>query len=388
VYPRFSDLIKDVFGVDIPLPFSSFGIMLAFAFLVGCYFFALELWRKEEQGLIKPIRIKKIPNEKLPIRKLIKNASLGFIIGFKLLWIVFHYNEFTRDALSYIFSLRGNWWGGLIGTIVGIIQLIYAWRKRKDKPEDEKESIIHPYQQIGKMALMATIFCFIGARLFYYFEDIDRLINDPINSMMKGGLNIYGGLIFGGGYIIFFIKRTGLNLLHFGDACAPALMIAYGIARMGCQLSGDGDWGIPNDTPKPSWMSFLPDWVWAYNYPNNALGVDLKSYFIELGYESTTGNAWPTPLYELLICLIFFMILWNLRKKIIIPGLLFSIYLVLNGLERFTIEIIRTNPRYQLLGFSATMAQWIAVVLICVGGYGIWYFSFNREKTNDGIQQI
>ncbi|MCK5279410.1 MAG: prolipoprotein diacylglyceryl transferase, partial [Cyclobacteriaceae bacterium] len=184
--------------------------------------------------------------------------------------------------------------------------------------------------------------------------------------------------------IIYILKRRKLNLMHFGDASAPALMLAYGIARLGCHLSGDGDWGIPNDDPKPSWMSFLPDWIWAYNYPNNALGVDLKSYFTELGYISNAGKAWPTPIYEFIMCLILFLILWNLRKKIKIPGLLFSIYLVLNGLERYTIEIIRINPVYDLLGINATMAQLIAIIFLLFGFYGIWYFSYKSTEINVG----
>ena len=358
--------------------------MLGISFLVGCYFFAMELWRKEEEGLIKPLVTKKNPKEKELFHNLLKNALLGFFIGFKLIGIVLHYDTFVGDALSLIFSLQGNWLGGIIGTIIGIFLNMYKRKKYKTDSEEEKEIIIHPYQQIGKVALMATIFCFIGARLFHYFEDIEGLIHDPIILLSKGGLNIYGGLIFGGVYIIYILKRRKLNLMHFGDASAPALMLAYGIARLGCHLSGDGDWGIPNDDPKPSWMSFLPDWIWAYNYPNNALGVDLKSYFTELGYISNAGKAWPTPIYEFIMCLILFLILWNLRKKIKIPGLLFSIYLVLNGLERYTIEIIRINPVYDLLGINATMAQLIAIIFLLFGFYGIWYFSYKSTEINVG----
>ncbi len=381
MYPRFSDLIQDVFGVYIPLPFSSFGIMLAFAFLVGCYFFGMELWRKEVNGMITPLNIKKPSEVKIPLLNLLMSGILAFICGFKMIVIILHYSEFVRDALSFIFSLQGNIWGGIIGAFVGISMNYYRWKNRMTNPKYEKGIIIHQYQQIGKMALMATIFCFLGARLFHYFEDIETLINDPINALTKGGLNIYGGLIFGAGYIIYFIKRNGLSLAHFGDASAPALMLAYGIARLGCHLSGDGDWGIPNDAPKPAGMYFLPDWIWAYDYPNNALGVDLKSYFTELGYSSISGAAWPTPIYEFIICLLLFLVLWNLRKKIKIPGLLFSIYLVLNGLERYSIEKIRINPVYDLFGFNVTMAQLIAINLILIGGFSIWYF-ISKDKVS------
>jgi prolipoprotein diacylglyceryltransferase len=170
------------------------------------------------------------------------------------------------------------------------------------------------------------------------------------------------------------------------DACAPALMAAYGIGRIGCQLSGDGDWGLPNSNPKPNWMSALPDWMWAYDYEGNVLGRDLGSpgnpvQIVEGGityiYE---GNAWPTPFYETLMAFAIFGILWSVRKKIKIPGVLFSIYLVFNGIERFFIEKIRINPDYHFLGIDATQAELIAVLLFILGLLGIFYFSKNPKK--------
>jgi len=378
MYPKFSDLIQDIFGVEIAMPFSSFGVMLAFAFIIGCYFFALELWRKEESGLIKPIT--KVKKSTPPHVDFSLKTVVGFIIGYKLIFVIANYADFVSDDLSLIFSFRGNWWGGIIGLVIGILVFLQKRFQYKNKSEPHRVVTIHQYQLIGKMALMDTIFCFIGARLFYYIEDLEKLMYDPINSITRGGLNIYGGLIFGAGYIIYFIKKEGLDALHFGDASAPALMLAYGVARLGCHLSGDGDWGVPNDLPKPGWLSFLPDWMWAYDYHNNVLGVDLKTYFVEIGYASITGKAWPTPIYEFLMCLIFFLLLWIARKKIKIPGLLFSIYLMLNGIERFFIEIIRTNPVYSIFGFEATMAQVIAIILFGIGSFGIWYFAFRISK--------
>jgi prolipoprotein diacylglyceryltransferase len=75
-----------------------------------------------------------------------------------------------------------------------------------------------------------------------------------------------------------------------------------------------------------------------------------------------------------------FVILWNIRKRISIPGILFSIYLVLNGMERFTIEIIRVNPQYEVLGISLSQAQLIALGLILSGCVGIWFFYTKRHQ--------
>jgi hypothetical protein len=110
---------------------------------------------------------------------------------------------------------------------------------------------------------------------------------DPIGSLISfSGLSFLGGLICATIAILWFAKKNNIKLLHLTDAALPGLMLAYGVGRMGCQIAGDGDWGIPNDAPKPEWLSFLPNWAWAYNYPNNVLGIDLKADFTQMGYVS------------------------------------------------------------------------------------------------------
>jgi len=172
---------------------------------------------------------------------------------------------------------------------------------------------------------------------------------------------------------LIYARKNGIGLIHLLDAAAPMLILGYGVGRIGCQVAGDGDWGIPNDLPQPEWMSFLPEWTWAYNYPNNVLGVDLQQSFINDGFVSLTGNAYPTPLYEAVLGIGLFFVLWMLRKKIIIPGMLFSIYLLMNGVERFFIEKIRVNEVYNIFGNLITQAEIISFFLIIAGFIGIWY---------------
>ena len=167
------------------------------------------------------------------------------------------------------------------------------------------------------------------------------------------------------------------------DSVAPALMLAYAIGRIGCQLSGDGCWGIPNILPKPHWLAFLPDWMWAFNFPHNVINHGIL-------IPGCVGNfcraldqpVFPTSFYETVICTVFFLILWSLRKKLSTPGLLFSIYLLLNGIERFFIELIRVNIKYNFIGIQATQAQLIAVILIITGFTGIVYFNFFHQNSN------
>jgi len=145
-------------------------------------------------------------------------------------------------------------------------------------------------------------------------------------------------------------------------------MLAYGIGRMGCQFSGDGDWGINNLAPKPEWMSFLPDWTWSYTYPNNVInaGVPIDgcigNYCHELMYP-----VYPTPLYEIIMALGLFAFLWSIRKRISAPGMLFGIYMIVNGLERFFIEKIRINTNYTIFGKEITQAEIISFALIITG---------------------
>jgi phosphatidylglycerol:prolipoprotein diacylglycerol transferase len=181
----------------------------------------------------------------------------------------------------------------------------------------------------------------------------------------------------GGGSVLFYAYKKGLNILHVADACAPGLMVMYGIGRIGCQLSGDGDWGLPNYNEMPEMISFLPDWMWSFDYYGNINGTDLGAIgrpMISDGY-TYEGNAWPTPFYETVISFLSAGLLWGIRKKIKVTGVLFSIYLILNGVERFSIEKIRINSNYNIFGFEATQAEIIAVGLFLLGGFGVWYFT-------------
>ena len=157
-------------------------------------------------------------------------------------------------------------------------------------------------------------------------------------------------------------------------------MLAYGLGRIGCQVSGDGDWGIVNTSPKP--FSWLPDWMWTYTYPHNVNEAGVKMAGCteaKYCYELPQG-VYPTPLYEIVICLGLFALLWILRKKLKTPGTLFALYLMLNGLERFLIEKIRVNTRLNIFGFQPTQAEVISTLLF-LSGLVLWIVLKRRVKT-------
>ncbi|MCK5368647.1 MAG: hypothetical protein KAQ62_08840, partial [Cyclobacteriaceae bacterium] len=156
MYPKFSDLLKDIFGIQLLLPFSSFGIILAIAFVFGYYLFALELWRKEKEGLLKTIIKNNVYSGKESIIKYLGNGILGFFVGYKLLGIALEYQLFVNNSISYIFSFKGNLAGGTVGIIVAVVYTYFKYKSLKA----QSTVIIKPYQQIGKLSFMATVFCF------------------------------------------------------------------------------------------------------------------------------------------------------------------------------------------------------------------------------------
>jgi prolipoprotein diacylglyceryltransferase len=113
----------------------------------------------------------------------------------------------------------------------------------------------------------------------------------------------------------------------------------------------------------------LPSWFWAYNFPHNVNGVGTPIPNCEGSYcNQLIPPVFPTTLYEIMACSLLFLLLWSVRKKITIPGRLFALYLMLNGLERFMIEKIRVNTTYDMLGFHPTQAELISSLLILGGG--------------------
>ncbi|GAB4255692.1 MAG: hypothetical protein Kow0079_12590 [Vicingaceae bacterium] len=380
MFPYLSDLINYLFGTNLKLPFPMFGFMVALAFLAANYFFKLELKRKEEEGLLKAFKEKVIIGEKPKPIEIITNAVFGFLFGFKIVGMIQQYDLFVQSPPDYIFSTNGNAIAGIILGIAFGYWKYYEKNKAALEQPEEKEECVHPYQLVGNMTVIAAIAGILGAKLFHNLENINELIDNPLGALTSfSGLSIYGGLIVGGISVVWYAKKKGLKIVHVVDACAPALILAYAIGRIGCQLAGDGDWGQPNDSPMPDWLSFLPEWMWAFDYPNNVLGIDLKQDFMQMGYESITGKAWPTPFYETLMALFIFGILWSLRKKFKYPGFIFSLYLFLNGIERFLIEQIRINPPYHFLGIEATQAEIIAVILFISGIAGM-YLSIKKSK--------
>ena len=381
MYPNLYYLVKDLLGLDLAFlkMFQSFGVMVALSFLVASYLFTAELKRKENEGLLSEVDPDPIKKESNVLLDYIMNGVIGFILGFKLFFIAQNFGVFLENTQTFILSTQGSWIGGFFGAIGLVALKMSELKKNNNAPSQPLSGKVHPYELVGQMTTIAAIGGIIGAKIFHNLENWDDFIVDPIGALLSfSGLTMYGGLLVGAGSVIYFAHKKKIPLLPLVDACAPGLMLAYGVGRIGCQVAGDGDWGIVAPQ-KPNWLSFIPDWMWSYRYPHNVneVGIAMKDCAGRFCAQLPEG-VFPTPLYESIACIALFFVIWSLRKKIVQPGVVFSFYLLLNGFERFFIEKIRVNNQYHFGSFGITQAEIISTLLFILGGFGIYYFSKKR----------
>jgi len=382
VYPTLTDLLKDLFGIYIPLPVQTFGLLLGISFGFAAYTLFLELKRKENAGLLPDVPTKETIGLPASTSELLSSAIFGFITGYKLIYIISGYQEFVNDTQGVLLSAEGSLPGGIFGALI-FIYIRYREKENTRLPEPEtRDVILKPHQLTGNITMIAALAGIVGAKIFHNLENLDEFERDPIGALMSfSGLTMYGGLICGAGAVLWYGMKNGIKPLHLCDAAAPGIMLAYGTGRLGCQLAGDGDWGIVNLNPKPDWLSWLPDWAWAYNYPRNVISEGIPIPGCEGRHCMMLPDAvYPTPLYEAVICIALFFVLWGMRKRMQTAGMIFFIYLLLNGIERFFIEKIRVNTKYHISGHAITQAEIISSALILIGIGGIVYLNNRKNK--------
>jgi phosphatidylglycerol:prolipoprotein diacylglycerol transferase len=384
MYPTLSHLLEDLFGFFIPLPIQTFGFFVAIAFVLASYFLTQELKRKEALGIIT-FKVKTEIIGKQPTwQDLISPVGLGFILGYKGVYMFQNYSAFSDDPQAFLLSTSGTLWAGILIAAISGYRKFREIKKVALSETKEKQVKVHPYQHVGNITMLAAVAGLLGAKIFHNLENIDQFMAHPMESLFSfSGLTFYGGLICGAAAVIWYAKKQNIPALVISDATAPSLMLAYGVGRIGCHLSGDGDWGINNLAPKPEWMSFLPDWVWSYTYPNNVIraGEPIVDCVGKFCYE-LANPVWPTPLYECVVSIALFVGLWAIRKRINTAGILFFIYLIVNGLERFFVEKVRINTTCEIFGAKITQAEIISTLLVLAGIVGIILLKKQKTKSN------
>ncbi|WP_162817737.1 prolipoprotein diacylglyceryl transferase family protein [Niabella yanshanensis] len=278
-------------------------------------------------------------------------------------------------ALSFVFGmyyLRKN---------LLLKESLGYFSSRKDTLVDrQKQAKVLPSKALGMIALINTICGIIIGKIFYLLENGQDL-QPGLTMFSFSGINYYGALT---GMLLssaFFCYLNNIRPLAVFDAAAPGFLLSYCIGRLGCHISGDGDWGLVNNLPNP--ISWLPDWLWSYNYPHNLIRQGSIIKYCDWGnYCYVLSNpVWPTSLYEAIICFLLFLLLWRLRGKTYQPGFITGIYLIVSSLERFLIEEIRINPMIGEL--DITQAQLVSIILAITGVViiGLLRFSKNRRLT-------
>ena len=228
----------------------------------------------------------------------------------------------------------------------------------------------YPLRLSTDLVIVAALTGLIGARVLSVLENWDIFMQNPMGVLLgSGGLVWYGGVLLAVPCCLYLAHRDGLHMIKTFDAVAPGLSVGYAFGRLGCHLSGDGCYGIPTSLP------------WGMAYPRGAVKV----------FEPVH----PTPIYEAILAFgLAAFLSWLDGRKRLKPGTLISLFLVIHGVLRLSVEFIRRNKRYwfddggfvrfeyteYLDGrFGLSMSQWVSVGTIAAGL--VWLWLIKRRKT-------
>jgi phosphatidylglycerol:prolipoprotein diacylglycerol transferase len=201
-----------------------------------------------------------------------------------------------------------------------------------------------PLVLMDDIMVLAMIGGIVGSKVYYLLENFTRFLERPIAmAFSTAGFTAYGGFILASILCTIAIRRKNQSGLKIAEILVPLLALGYGIGRIGCQLAGDGDYGIPTTLP------------WGMSYPH--------------GVIPTLEIVHPAPVYETLYSTFLFFFLWLRRKKVPWAGQQICLYLIFTGLGRFCVEFIRLNERVlwglsgaQIIAFAAALVGFIFIL--------------------------
>jgi len=249
-----------------------------------------------------------------------------------------------------------------IGFLLGSYILSLELKRKKLNPEIA-----------STITILAVVFGIAGAKILFLIEEWKTFVRNPIGeAFTPGGLTWYGGFILGMTAISLYVRSKKIPFLKIWDGLAMGLIIAYGVSRLGCHLSGDGDYGFPTTLP------------WGTNYekgtspPSRTFAIfpEITSRYPG-GVVPDNTPCHPTPVYEFLLGVAGFALMWNLRKRPWPDGKMFMLYLMISSLFRFSVEFLRLNPR---LLFGLSEAQLISIPLFFAGLAGFYLLDGRRAS--------
>jgi phosphatidylglycerol:prolipoprotein diacylglycerol transferase len=226
------------------------------------------------------------------------------------------------------FEVESFWVTVLVGFLVALLVARAELRRTGHDPDIAYDLILSSY--IGG---------FVGARLFLVFSAWEAFARDPFEFLFSGSGWVWqGGVVGGAVTVIWSAKRHGLPLGDVFDLSGPCLSMGQAIGRIGCQLSGDGDYGVPSDVP------------WAMSYPDGVVPTDEPVH--------------PTPIYESVAYFLVFAHLWRRRWRPHVPGTPLGEYLIYTGIVRFAVEFVRRNP---VVALGLTLPQFVSIASALIG---------------------
>ncbi len=336
------------------------GLFLALAFLSSGYLLYIELKRRANLGDLRGVSTEIDVGGSLGVGELLLHLLLGMALGYKGIHILTHPNLYSGPAADKaIWSItQGSWWGAILGALFFVLWKIWEKRQELKKYPEPQEitQLIMPHDRVGEIVLIVSISGVTGSKLLYLLEySSPAQLWQDISSWSS--LSLYGGLIASMLVLMVYAQRKAIAPLQLLDALAPILFLAYGLGRLGSHLAGNGYWGLPAG----SLQAYL-----SSTYPNNIAneGVPMEDCY----YLSSMGNyclelpqaVYTIGLWEFVISILVFILLWAFRGITRPVGLLFAINLVLNGAMRWGIEQFRVE------GLGPT--EVIALGMIAFGG--------------------
>lgn len=232
------------------------------------------------------------------------------------------------------------------------------------------------------IVVIGAIGGFAASRVYDVFDHWSEYMAHPWSIVLSGaGFVWYGGLIGGIVSTWFVARHYKVRFLTVADMCAAPLILGQAFGRMGCQLSGDGDWGLPSTLP---WAMAYPKAIIGWHgdvqmpdagiVPSTVLKLDPHGALVDGFFAGVRVH--PAPIYEVIMYVAIFALLWSMRKRATFEGQLLCLYLILGGAARFLVEFVRINPR---IAWGLSEAQLISVLMI-IGGATAWYLWSRRPR--------